>query len=93
MKSLLNSRMELLLQVAKDNGVAVVCDFGTEIRGVSPQIKIIDDDWADFANSDDNEPYKATTHNLKSRVFGERKQNNDWRSKHKRFSGFHETGM
>ena len=91
----MNSQMERVMQVAKEQGTQVVLvSSGSGLNGIGlKNTMIIDDDWAEFANSDDNEPYKTTSYCMKSRGFGERKQNNDWRSKHKRFSGYHETGV
>ena len=91
----MNSRMVALMALAQEQGIKIVhvgTDAGREIVGRGPSMMILDDDWAEFANSDDNEPYKITSHKTKIKVRNpEKSQNNDWRKvkKGKGFSGYH----
>lgn len=91
----MNSRMIALLALAQEKGIKIVhvgTDSGREVIGRCPSMMILDDDWAEFANSDDNEHYKITSHNTEIKVMNPKKsQNNDWRNakKGKGFNGYH----
>lgn len=87
----MNSRMVALLASAQEQGIKIVhvgVDTGREVFGRTCSTMILDDDWANFANSDDNEPYKATELKPYYKFQDKKSQNNDWR-KGRGFNGYH----
>lgn len=86
----MNSYMVALVMLAQEQGIKIA-HIGTDMAGARPDVMIVDDfSWAEWANSDDNEPYRDTLQNGKVRTFDHNKQsqNNDWR-KSRKFNGYH----
>lgn len=87
----MNSRMVALMALAQEQGIKIVhvgVDTGREIVDRGSRMMILDDDWAEFANSDDNEPYKVTKLKRNHKLQDRKSQNNDWR-KGCGFNGYH----